>query len=254
MFDSGLGGLSVWQAVAAALPSWPITYLADQAYCPYGCRSDDEIAARSLKIGQYLQLQGAQLLLVACNTATTAAISALRQQLSIPVVGIEPAIKPAAAASTTGRIAVLATEATLRSSRMQALLASHAGQVSVLRGIGHGWVEQVEAGDLQSALARQRVAAVLAPLLGENVDHIVLGCTHYPFLVPLIQQLTGPAIRLYDPAEAVARRICSLLANRQPSESQLHRFMTTASQADNMARLLPVLIGQAAVVETLVLH
>jgi len=253
MFDSGLGGLSIWRAVQTALPAWPITYLADQAYCPYGGRSKAEIIERSLKIGHYLHQQGASLLVVACNTATTAAVAALRQHLPIPIVGVEPAIKPAAAASRTGRIAVLATAATLASERVQALLDQHAGEVEVLRRPGLGWVEQVEAGELDSTLTRRRVAEVVRPLLQENIDHIALGCTHYPFLSPLIRELTGDSIALYDPAEAIARRVDSLL-QLHGSDSvgdHCYRFITTADDPQAMAAMLPLLIGHGYAVESL---
>ncbi|MBA8735788.1 glutamate racemase [Chromobacterium violaceum] len=252
MYDSGLGGLSVWRAVRAALPDWPITYLADQAYCPYGPRSRDEIIARALKVGHYLVSQGATILVVACNTATTAAIAALRAELSLPIVGIEPAIKPAAAMSRTGRIAVLATEYTLASERVKTLLDDHAGDVDVLRRAGHGWVEQVEAGELSSERTRALVRKVVEPLMGENIDHIALGCTHYPFLAPLIREVTGDGIQLYDPAEAIARRVCDLL-RRHGCDSQgdrYYRFITTSDDAGEMALRLPQLIGHPYPVES----
>ncbi|WP_047238366.1 glutamate racemase [Chromobacterium subtsugae] len=251
MYDSGLGGLSVWRAVRAALPAWPITYLADQAYCPYGQRSRREIIERSLKVGHYLVSQGATILVVACNTATTAAVSSMREQLPIPIVGIEPAIKPAAAMSRTGRIAVLATEYTLASDRVKALLDAHAGDVEVLRRPGHGWVEQVEAGELDSERTRQLVRQVVAPLLDQDIDHIALGCTHYPFLAPLIRELTGDGIQLYDPAEAIARRVCDLL-RQHGCDSQgdgYCRFISTADGND-MALRLPQLIGRSDPVES----
>ncbi|OWY38525.1 glutamate racemase [Xenophilus sp. AP218F] len=253
MFDSGLGGLSVWQAVSAALPQWPITYLADQAFCPYGQRSREEIAERSVKICRWLAEEGASILVVACNTATTAAIADVRRELAIPVVGIEPAIKPAAAMSRTGRIAVLATEYTLASERVKTLLDAHAGDVEVLRRPGAGWVEQVEAGDLSSDATRELVRAAVAPLLEQNIDHIALGCTHYPFLAPLIRELTGDGIRLYDPAEAIARRVESLLDEQglQPPAPRRHRFITTDPDASGMSQRLPALIGQPYVVESL---
>ena len=256
MHDSGLGGLSIWRAVRAALPDWPITYLADQAYCPYGPRSRQQIIDRSLAIGHYLMSQGATILVVACNTATTVAISALRRELPIPIVGVEPAIKPAAAASQTGRIAVLATQATLASERVQILLDTHANGVEVLRRPGHGWVEQVEAGELDSPLTRQVVANVVLPLLTQNIDHIALGCTHYPFLSPLIRELTGEQIALYDPAEAIARRVDSLL-QQHGSDSigdHCYRFITTAPDTQPMASMLPLLIGHAHAVESLLLE
>ena len=256
MHDSGLGGLSIWRAVRAALPDWPITYLADQAYCPYGPRSRQQIIDRSLAIGHYLMSQGATILVVACNTATTAAISALRRELPIPIGGVEPAIKPAAAASRTGRIAVLATQATLASERVQTLLDTHANGVEVLRRPGHGWVEQVEAGELDSTLTRQLVADVVLPLLTQNIDHIALGCTHYPFLAPVIRELTGDGIALYDPAEAIARRVVSQL-QQHGSDCQAdasYRFITTAADTLPMASMLPLLIGDRYAVESLMLE
>lgn len=256
MFDSGLGGLSIWQAVTTTLPDWPVTYLADQAYCPYGSRSKREIAARSLKIGRFLVSQGASILVVACNTATTAAVSLLRKELPIPIVGVEPAIKPAAANSQTGRIAVLATPATLASERVQALLEAHAGGVEVLRRAGHGWVERVEAGDLDSPVTHRVVSDVIEPLLDEHIDHIALGCTHYPFLAPVIREITGTEITLYDPAEAIARRVNFLLRQRGSDAQGRHyyRFITTSTDPQDMASRLPALISHAYPVESVTLE
>lgn len=253
MFDSGLGGLSIWKAIAATLPDWPITYLADQAYCPYGGRTQADLQQRSLTIARHLMEQQPQILVVACNTATTAAVRTLRAALPIPIVGVEPAIKPAAALSHTGKIAVLATEYTLSSERVQVLMDTHAQEVEVLRRPGIGWVEQVEAGDLSSLHTRELVNQIISPLLDENIDQIALGCTHYPFLAPLIRELTGDAIALYDPADAIARRVQSLLQGRQPTAQSGHRFMTTSHRSDDMATLLPVLIGQPYTVESVAL-
>ena len=247
MFDSGLGGLSVWQAVTRALPNWSISYLADQAYWPYGPRSQAEITERSLQIGGWFCQQGAQLLVVACNTATSAAVDHMRQALPIPVVAIEPAVKPAAANSKTGRIAVLATEFMLNSHRFQSLLKRHAGSVQVLSRPGQGWVERVEAGDLDSPLARQLVDQVIRPLLHENIDHLVLGCTHYPFLAPLIREITGDQIILDDPANAIASRVSRLITQNElkPLRPAGHyHFHTTARDPSSMAERLPTLIGQ----------
>jgi glutamate racemase len=250
MFDSGLGGLSIWRALTRALPDWPVTYLADQAYCPYGPRSQAEITQRSLNIGRWLVEQGATILVVACNTATSAAVEVLRRELPITVVGIEPAVKPAAAASQTGHIAVLATQAMLGSARFQALLQRHAGAVEVLTRPGLGWVELVEAGDLDSDAARESVRKVIAPLLEAHVDHIVLGCTHYPFLAPLIREITGDAVVLDDPASAIARRVVELLQDRQPDGSCCYRFVTTSDHPEAMSDPLPALIGQRYPVES----
>lgn len=254
MFDSGLGGLSVWRAVSRALPDWSIAYLADQAYCPYGPRSQAEITQRSLRIARWLHQQGATLLVVACNTATSAAVDAMRRELPIPVVGIEPAVKPAAAESRTGRIAVLATQAMLKSARFRSLLQRHAGRVEVLSRPGRGWVECVEAGDLDSPHTRKLVTEVVAPLLQENIDHIVLGCTHYPFLAPLIRDITGDAVALDDPAEAIARRVIDLIDGRMPQQDFGYRFYTTAADTAEMAKVLPRLIGQSFPVEHTAMH
>ncbi len=251
MFDSGLGGLSIWRAVSKALPDWPITYLADQAYAPYGSRSRAEITRRTLQAGHFLEQQGAKLLVVACNTATTVAVKALRRELAIPIVGVEPAIKPAAAASRNGRIGVLATPATLASDRVRSLIEQHADGVAVLSQPGTGWVERVEAGDLDSAHTRKVVSEALAPLLRERVDHIVLGCTHYPFLEPLIRELAGDGVTLDDPAHAIARRVRSLLADQAaPGRLPRYRFITTSPDACDMAAHLPAMIGAAYPVES----
>ncbi|MBV8648114.1 glutamate racemase [Paludibacterium sp.] len=242
MFDSGLGGLSVWRAVTRELPEWPVTYLADQAYVPYGSKSREQLIERSLRIGHFLHEQGASLLVVACNTATSAAVDTMRKELPIPIVAIEPAVKPAARASRTGRIAVLATEFMLQSARFHSLLQRHAGTVEVLPRPGRGWVELVEAGRIDGDEAREKVAAVVEPLLAENVDHIVLGCTHYPFLAPLIRDIVGPDVVLDDPAEGSARRAADLLAGKAPQKPNGYRFYTTADTAP-MSDVLPVLIG-----------
>jgi glutamate racemase len=251
MFDSGLGGLSIWRSLVNLLPDWPVSYLADQAYCPYGPRSQAEITRRSLRIGRWLTEQGATILVVACNTATSAAVDALRRELPIPVVGVEPAVKPAAAASQTGRIAVLATKAMLESARFRSLLQRHAGQVEVVSRPGRGWVERVEAGDLESSYARKVVSDVVSPLLDQQIDHIVLGCTHYPFLAPLIRELTGGEITLDDPAAAVARRVAQLLEGKTPSAPAHYRFVTTSANTTDMSARLPALIGQSCPVATL---
>lgn len=252
MFDSGLGGLSIWKAVTRSLPAWPVTYLADQAYCPYGPRSQREIAARTLQICRYLADQGATLIVIACNTATSAGIDHVRKALPIPVVGVEPAIKPAAAASRSGKISVLATQAMLASQRFDSLVHRHAATVEVIPRPGLGWVEQVEAGDLNSAHTRKLVGDVIQPLLQQDVDHIVLGCTHYPFLAPLIREMVGEHVVLDDPAEAIARRVASLIDTRPilPMTDRHYRFLTTRPDPAPMAAVLPALIGTSYPVQS----
>ncbi|MBB5189635.1 glutamate racemase [Silvimonas terrae] len=229
MFDSGLGGLSVWRAVSALRPELSISYIADQALAPYGGRDHDQIVDRSLRIGRHLQASGAELLVVACNTATAVAVNHLRADLAIPVVGVEPAVKPAAVASKTRKVGLLATKVTLESARLKALIERHAADVEVILQPGVGLVEQIEAGELESDMTRMLVATAITPFLNAGVDQIVLGCTHYPFLSPLIQHLAGPQVELLDPATAVARRVSSLTEHIQNTSGiASYQFMSTA--------------------------
>lgn len=207
VFDSGLGGLSVLAALVDALPQADFIYFADTAHVPYGDKSDAEIQARVLEIGETLVQSGCQLLVAACNTATAAAVEALRQaHPGIPVVGIEPGIKPAAQLSVSRRIAVLATTATAQSQRLARLIETHAAGVEVLIEACPGWathVEQLHTDDpALTADIRQRVQ----PLLDKGVDCLVLGCTHYSFLAPLLREIAGPKVRLIEVADAVARQ------------------------------------------------
>lgn len=251
MYDSGLGGLSIWQAVTTRLPEWPILYLADQAYCPYGRLTQHDIARRTVSVGHYLVSQGATLLVVACNTATSNAIHTLRRTIHVPVVGVEPAIKPAAAATKSGRISVIATPATLTSEGFRSLVQRFATNIDVLPRAGIGWVEQVERGDLTSPYTREIVSRVITPLLTEHVDQIVLGCTHYPFLLPLINEIVKTHITLTNPAVAIAHRVAHLLKNQYPAISfNRYHFLTTSYCATTMSTLLPALIGRAYPVKT----
>lgn len=251
MFDSGLGGLSVWRAVRRKLPSWPISFVADQRYCPYGIRTEDEIQNRSLLIGHWLHSQGAKLIVVACNTATSAAIEALRTELPIPIVGIEPAIKPAAIASQTRSIGVLVTQTTLNGKRFRQLLERYAIDVNVMAIPVTGWVECVETGDLNSPKVQKIVEDALLPLQGRNIDHIVLGCTHYPFLSKKISSVLGEHVVLIDPAQAVARQVAKLLCGQSPAKQSGCRFYTSAPNIEDMRRVVPQLIGASADVSCL---
>lgn len=231
MFDSGLGGLSVWRQLTAQLPDEPVLYLADQGYCPYGGRSDAEIIARAEAITDYLLQQGATLLLVACNTATSAAARHLRLKYpNLPIVGMEPAIKPAALSSQSGSIGVLATQATLRGEKFRQLAAQLQSRTAIFSQAGNGFVELVESGQLDGEQTRATVAAALAPLLAHNVDHIVLGCTHYPFLAPVIRAQLPAHIDIIDPTDAVVRQTLRLLTpalRSGPVTPAPYRFVTT---------------------------
>lgn len=207
VFDSGLGGLSVLAALVEALPQADFAYYADTAHVPYGNKSEAQIQCRVLAIGDYLAAQGCELLVVACNTATATAVQALRAaHPGLPVVGIEPGIKPAAQDSVSGRIAVLVTEATANSQRLRHLIRDHAGQVEVFVEPCPGWATHVEMLQLDDPALATDVRARIEPLLQQGVDRIVLGCTHYSFLAPLLREVAGTRAQLVDVAAAVARQ------------------------------------------------
>lgn len=207
VFDSGLGGLSVLAALVDALPHADVLYFADTAHVPYGGKTDGEIQARVLAVGDHLARAGCGLIVVACNTATTAAVSALRAaHPGIPVVGVEPGIKPAAQETRSRRIAVLATEATARSARLARLIRDHAAGVDVLVEPCPGWATHVETLRLDDPALADDVRTRVEPLLARGADRIVLGCTHYSFLAPLLRELAGARAELVDVAAAVARQ------------------------------------------------
>jgi len=215
VFDSGLGGLSVLQALTQRLPHEDWLYVADSGHCPYGGKSQDEIIARAVAITDFLLARGAKLIVVACNTATIAAVEYLRANYSVSFVGMEPAVKPAVAATRSGVVGVLATGAALKGEKLLRLIDRHAGDVKILTQPCPGLVEQVEAGALTGEETRRLVQRYCAPLQSAGVDTLVLGCTHYPFLRPLLAEAVGPAVVLLDTGDAVARRVESLLEREQ---------------------------------------
>jgi glutamate racemase len=207
IFDSGLGGLSVLRAVRSALPDERLIYVADSLYAPYGERDDDFIADRTLAIGEWLVSRGVKALVVACNTATAQSIALARERLPIPVVGVEPGIKPAALLSQSRVVGVLATAVTLRSARFQALIDRHAGDCRFMLQPGHGLVQAVERCDTQSPEVIALLAAYLQPMLDARADTLVLGCTHYPFLDQAIRSIVGDRVALIDTSVAIARQL-----------------------------------------------
>lgn len=251
VFDSGLGGLSVLAALIEALPRADFVYFADSAHVPYGNKSETYIQARVLAIGAELIQSGCTLLVVACNTATATAVEALREQHpGIPVVGIEPGIKPAAQSSITRRIGVLATEATANSARLDALIKKHAGDVKVIVEPCPGWATQVERLDLDNiADIRQHVW----PLLDQGVDRLVLGCTHYSFLTPMLREAIDayPAVKqisaraqsnpvmLIDVADAVARQAQRLAGSLAHGHSRL--ILRASAHPEKLHAALPKL-------------
>lgn len=211
VFDSGVGGISVLREIRALLPHENLIYYADSGHCPYGGKPQAEIQARASAITDFFLSRGAKLIVVACNTATIAAVEMLRATYPIPFVGMEPAVKPAAAQTRSGVVGVLATGAALAGEKFHKLVAEHANGVRMITQPCPGLVERVEQGDLSGPDTRALVRHYTAPLLAQGADVLVLGCTHYPFLRPVIAETVGPAIALIDTGEAVARQARRLL-------------------------------------------
>ncbi|MCQ8116154.1 glutamate racemase [Methylomonas rosea] len=207
VFDSGVGGLSVLRAIRAELPMEDLLYVADSGYAPYGDRDADFIADRATTITELLLDAGVKAIVVACNTATVVAIEKLRAWCPVPVVAMEPAIKPAAQTTKSGVVGVLATSRTLASPSVARLCAAYGKDIEILLQPCPGLVEQVEKAQLHSEATRELLVRYLAPLLRAGADTIVLGCTHYPFLAPLIRDIVGPDVAIIDPATAVAKEL-----------------------------------------------
>lgn len=243
IFDSGVGGLTVWQQIAAQHPGESTLYLADSFHCPYGPRGADEIVRLSVAISRFLQAQGCKMIVVACNTASAAALGPLRTEFSIPVVGLEPAIKPAALATQSGHVGVLATEGTLQSSLFNHTRQTFAADISVHTQVAHDLVPLVEAGQLTGPETEATLHRYLRPMLENQVDQLVLGCTHYPFLIPLIEKITRGRMAIHNPADAVARQVGRRLQHNGLTADSVsvagHRFFTTG-RSDGLKRLLTV--------------
>jgi len=211
VFDSGVGGLTILRAVRQALPCEHLVYVADAAYVPYGQKSPEQIRHRAESIGAFLVRQRVKAIVVACNTATAAAIDALRASLPIPIVGVEPAIKPAVAATRSGVVGVLATPATLASERYRSLIERFAGGMRILAQPCAGLAEYIERGDLDGERTEQLLRGFVEPLLAERADVIVLGCTHYPLVAHIVQRLSGPGVAVIENGTAVAREVARQL-------------------------------------------
>ena len=214
VFDSGVGGISVLKHIHSLLPNEHLLYVADSINAPYGNKSAAEIQARCFAIADFLIAKDAKALVVACNTATAAAIDPMRAKYCLPIIGMEPAVKPAAEASRSGIVGVLATTGTLQSAQFAALLESYGRNVEVVTQACVGLVECVERGELSHDSTRELVKRYCQPLLDEGADSIVLGCTHYPFLKPLIQQVVGKGVVLIDTGAAVANQLKNRLVEQ----------------------------------------
>ena len=232
IFDSGVGGLSVLREIRRELPGEDLLYVADSGHAPYGDKSRQTIETRSIAIAEFLMSRHAKAIIVACNTATGAAIEKLRAKFSVPIVAMEPAVKPAAETTKSGVIGVLATSGTLGSDNFARLHERFGAEVDILVQACPGLVEQVEAGDLSGGKTRALIENYLVPLLARQADTIVLGCTHNPFLAPLIREIAGPAVAIIDPAAAVARELRRRLAGADLLSAGSHagteQFWTSA--------------------------
>ncbi|WP_240324646.1 glutamate racemase [Trinickia diaoshuihuensis] len=252
VFDSGLGGLSVLDAMRSRLPNESMVYIADSGYAPYGEKTDAFIRQRSKAIADWLVARGAKVLVVACNTATTHAIRHLRDTLSIPIVGVEPGIKPAALATVSGVVGVLATAATLRSERLKTLIAEHETQCRFVCQAGHGLVEQIEQGNLAGAVIDDLLTRYLAPMAQAEADTVILGSTHYALLAPSIRRLFGERFRLIETGPAIARRVETLLAEHglaaraDVTATGEIEYFSTAQSAHQREALVAVVSGLRA--------
>ena len=249
IFDSGSGGLSVLREILRILPRERYVYFADNAHCPYGEKTAGYIRKRGRAITNYLLGQGADIIVVACNTATAAAIATLRKEYPIKFIGMEPAVKPAALSSETGVIGVLATAGTLKASKYLTTKGLYEDNVRIEEQVGKGFVELVERGILDGPEAESTVRESLQPLLDAGADRIVLGCTHYPFLRDVIQRLAGPGVQVIDPAPAVARHLKTVMEEeglfREDAEGEGPDVRLVASGDDGPAReLLDLVLRQ----------
>lgn len=243
IFDSGIGGWSVLREIRRELPREALLYVADSAYAPYGERSEVEVAARAQAIARHLVEAGVKSLVIACNTATAAAAAALRARYSLPIVAMEPAVKPAATMTRTGIVGVLATRRTVSSERLARLRDVYGRDVSILARAATGLVERIEAGDLDGPATRALVEQHVAPLREAGVDVLVLGCTHFPLIRATIEAAAGPAVRVIEPAPAVARELRRRLeaARLIDGDGVPHTRVLTTGPIARMRELLAML-------------
>jgi glutamate racemase len=231
LFDSGVGGLSVLKAVQALLPGENLIYFADQGHVPYGPRPIEEVREFSEAITRWLLAQGAKMIVIPCNTASAVVLHYLRRTFpEVPFVGMEPAVKPAAEQTQTGVVGVLATPVTFQGELYASVIERFARGVTVLQHTCPGLVAQIEMGAVGSPQTLSILEEALLPMLAQNVDTIVMGCTHYPFVIPIIQEVTGSKVRVLDPSPAVARQVRRLLPSPvQHSNSGEVRYVTTGN-------------------------
>jgi glutamate racemase len=248
LFDSGVGGLSVLRAIRQQIPAQPVIFLADQAHVPYGPRALEEVRSFSENITRYLLACGARLIVVACNAASAASLYSLRNTFpDVPFVGMEPAVKPAAEKTITGVVGVLATPATFQGALYASVIDRFAQGVKILQDTCPGLVREIETGNLNGSSTRLILEKALKPMLDQGIDTVVLGCTHYPFVIPLIQEIVGPGVRVIDPAPAIARQTARQLeahgwtaSTSQPGFLRIY----TSGPLQALTKMVPDLLGE----------
>jgi glutamate racemase len=248
IFDSGVGGLSVLRAIRQQLPHENVIFLADQDHVPYGPRPIDQVRDFSEAIVRFLLSQGVKLVVVACNAASAAALYYLRETFpQLPFVGMEPAVKPAAEQTQSGVVGVLATPATFQGELYASVMDRFANGITVLQDTCPGLVNQIEKGELDTPKTRAILENALLPMLETGIDRVVLGCTHYPFVIPLIKEIAGPKVEVIDPSPAVARQTAKLLEARRLCNLSTNLgtvdYLTTGDPS-KLSSLLPRLIGE----------
>jgi glutamate racemase len=254
IFDSGIGGLSVLRAVQRRLPGAAFTYIADSRHTPWGDRPAAWVTARCVQLAGWLIDDGADLVLVACNTGTTQAIAALRARWPGRLfVGVEPGIKPAVAASRNGRVAMMATTGTLRSTRVRQLVDAHAGGAQVLQLPCPGLADAIEAADADPQPLQAQLAAIAQAVRASGADTVVLGCTHYPLVADALQRELGPGVTLVDTAEAVARRVTSLLCPASSMGGSGSLQLRSTAQPAALERAARRWLGSTALAQPLAL-
>lgn len=233
IFDSGVGGTSIWTEINQLLPNENTLYLADSKNAPYGSKGKDAIIDLSIKNTEYLLNQNCKIIVVACNTATTNAIDYLRENYPIPFIGIEPAIKPAALQTQTNAIGILATQGTLSSALFSKTAGMFSKSVNIIEQVGEGIVDLIETGKLESPEMKALLTIYLNPMIKANIDHLVLGCTHYPYLMPLLIEILPKHVKIIDSGQAVARQTKAILQQNNLLNTEIstaeHRFLTNGN-------------------------
>jgi glutamate racemase len=253
IFDSGVGGISVLRAIREQMSGESIIYFGDQGHIPYGPRPMEQIRAFSVAITNFLLEMDVKIIVVACNTASAAALKYMRETFPhVQFVGMEPAVKPAVEQTRTGRVGVLATPATFQGALYASVVERFANGVELFQNTCSGLVQEIEQGNLDGNRTREILEDALLPMLEKNIDTVVLGCTHYPFVIPLIERIVGGNVRVIDPAPAVARQVRRLLeAGEMLSQSSARGNVTffTSGDPGSLKSLLPVLLGELGEVE-----